>query len=196
MQGRRLRGWPPDAFAVAITDECHHAAARSYQHIYNHFTLRSHVGLSATLDRHDRKSLATTYPDGVCFSYGLVNAVLDGYLVHPKAVRLPIRPDLRKCKVVAGDYVAADLGEALQAHLNAIATAVAAEIGDKRSLAFAPTVASATALATYLRAVGLRPTAVWGSDPERESKLVEFRRGHSGSRQLLGVRGRPGRPAD
>lgn len=88
LQGRRLWDWPSDAFDRLFTDECHHAEAPSYQKIYHHFAGAAHLGCSATLDRYDQRSLLRTYPDGILYSYSLLDAVLDGYLVHPKAVQI------------------------------------------------------------------------------------------------------------
>ena len=62
LQGSRLRSWPRDAFHLIVTDECHHAEATSYQKIYNHLSgAKAHIGVTATVDRHDRKSLLKTY---------------------------------------------------------------------------------------------------------------------------------------
>src|SRR6202171_5535467 len=178
LQGSRLRSWPRDAFHLIVTDECHHAEATSYQKIYEHFTdARSHIGVTATVDRHDRKSLLKTYPDGILYSYSLLDAVLDGWLVRPKAIRLGIRPDLRRCRVIAGDFVASELGVAISSHLSAIAESIRAEIGRRRSIVFTPTIASARARADQLQVVGLQAEAVWGSHPDRDSIIARFRSG-------------------
>jgi superfamily II DNA or RNA helicase len=176
LQGSRLRSWPRDAFHLIVTDECHHAAAPAYQTIYEHFTgARSHIGVTATVDRHDRKSLLQAYPDGILYSYSLLDAVLDGWLVRPKAIRLGIRPDLRRCRMIAGDYVASELGVAISGHLADIAESIRAEIGRRRTIVFTPTIASARALADHLQGVGLQAEAVWGSHPDRDRIIAGFR---------------------
>ena len=178
LQGSRLRSWPRDAFHLIVTDECHHAEATSYQKIYEHFTdARSHIGVTATVDRHDGKSLLKTYPDGILYSYSLLDAVLDGWLVRPKAIRLGIRPDLRRCRVIAGDFVASELGVAISSHLSTIAESIRAEIGRRRTIVFTPTIASARALADQLQVLGLQAEAVWGTAPDRDSIIAGFRSG-------------------
>ena len=178
LQGSRLRSWPRDAFHLIVTDECHHAEATSYQKIYEHFTdARSHIGVTATVDRHDGKSLLKTYPDGILYSYSLLDAVSDGWLVRPKAIRLGIRPDLRRCRVIAGDFVASELGVAISSHLSTIAESIRAEIGRRRTIVFTPTIASARALADQLQVVGLQAEAVWGSHPDRDRIIARFRSG-------------------
>jgi superfamily II DNA or RNA helicase len=178
LQGSRLRSWPRDAFHLIVTDECHHAEATAYQKIYEHFTdARSHIGVTATVDRHDGKSLLKTYPDGILYSYSLLDAVSDGWLVRPKAVRLGIRPDLRRCRVIAGDFVASELGVAINSHLSTIAESIRAEIGRRRTIVFTPTIASARALADQLQVVGLQAEAVWGTHPDRDRIIARFRSG-------------------
>ena len=178
LQGSRLRSWPRDAFHLIVTDECHHAEATSYQKIYEHFTdARSHIGVTATVDRHDGKSLLKTYPDGILYSYSLLDAVSDGWLVRPKAIRLGIRPDLRRCRAIAGDFVASGLGVAISRHLSTIAESIRAEIGRRRTIVFTPTIASARTLAGHLRVLGLRAEAVWGTAPDRDSIIAKFRSG-------------------
>ena len=178
LQGRRLKGWDVGAFAVVFTDECHHSEAQSYHRIYSHFSgMQAHVGFTATLDRYDKRSLLNTYPDGVLYSYSLLDAVLDGWLCRPKAVRLGIRPDLRKCRLLAGDFVASELHAAIHSHLTDIAVATRDEVGSRRTIVFVPTVASAREFAHKLQGLGMRAEAVWGTHPDRDALLTGFRAG-------------------
>ena len=178
LQGRRLKGWDAGAFAVVFTDECHHSEARSYHRIYSHFSgMRAHVGFTATLDRYDKRSLLNTYPDGVLYSYSLLDAVLDGWLCRPKAVRIGIRPDLRECRLLAGDFVASELHAAIHGHLTDLAVATRDEVGSRRTIVFVPTVAGAREFAQKLQILGLRAEAVWGTHPDRDALLTGFRAG-------------------
>lgn len=178
LQGSRLRCWPRDAFHLIVTDECHHAPADSYQNIYNHFSgAKAHIGITATVDRHDRRSLLNTYPDGILYSYSLLDAVMDGWLCRPKAIRLGITPDLRKCKIVAGDYVASELGGVISDHLSDIAASIQQEVLSRRTICFVPTIASARALAARLQSLGMPAAAVWGVAPDRDDLIAKFRSG-------------------
>ena len=152
--------------------------ADSYQNIYNHFSgARSHIGITATVDRHDRRSLLNTYPDGILYSYSLLDAVMDGWLCRPKAIRLGITPDLRKCKIVAGDYVASELGGVISDHLSDIAASIQQEVLSRRTICFVPTIASARALAARLQSLGMPAAAVWGVAPDRDDLIAKFRSG-------------------
>lgn len=52
-----LRNFSPDAFDYIVVDEFHHAAARTYRTIIDHFTPRFLLGLTATPDRMDGSDL-------------------------------------------------------------------------------------------------------------------------------------------
>ena len=60
---RRLHRFAPDDFDVIITDECHHAAAATYQKIIAHFKPRLHLGFTATPNRNDDVGLESVYED-------------------------------------------------------------------------------------------------------------------------------------
>lgn len=47
----RLDKFKPEEFDMIITDEAHHAAAKSYKTIYNYFKPRLHLGFTATPNR-------------------------------------------------------------------------------------------------------------------------------------------------
>lgn len=47
---RRLDRFSPGEFDLIITDEAHHAAAKSYRRIFDHFQPRLHLGFTATPD--------------------------------------------------------------------------------------------------------------------------------------------------
>jgi Helicase conserved C-terminal domain len=103
---------------------------------------------------------------------------MDGWLCHPKAIRIGIRPDLRSCKIVAGDFVASELGVAISSHLSHIAASIRQEIGARRrTVVFTPTIASARALAAQLQELGLPAAAVWGTCPDRDDIISGFRTG-------------------
>ncbi|MGE5756482.1 MAG: DEAD/DEAH box helicase [Planctomycetaceae bacterium] len=102
---------------------------------------------------------------------------MDGWLCHPKAVQIGIRPDLRKCKFIAGDYVASELGAAIHSHLKTIAATTQREIGSRRTVVFVPTIQSAKEFASKLQAFGIEAEAVWGTCPERDQAIARFRTG-------------------
>jgi superfamily II DNA or RNA helicase len=80
---KRLERFPPDEFALLIIDEAHHACARSYINVIDHFqqnqSLRL-IGVTATPDRGDEIGLGNIFDDAP-FVYEIGDAVRDGWLV-------------------------------------------------------------------------------------------------------------------
>ncbi len=98
----RLHGFPPDHWALIITDETHRGLSPSYRKIYDYYTC-PRLGFTATPDRGDKKCLSEIYEpiknaEGketlAAFEYGLIEGVLDGFLVRPIAETLPLEIDM------------------------------------------------------------------------------------------------------
>lgn len=63
MQGRWLERWPKNYFRLVILDECHGSGARTFQNILSHFGDAFHLGVTATVERHDKKGLWKGYEE-------------------------------------------------------------------------------------------------------------------------------------
>src|SRR5262249_13799209 len=61
MQRDRLATWPADYFRLIVTDEAHHATAKSYQAVCQHFPHAWHLGVTATADRADDDVLSDVF---------------------------------------------------------------------------------------------------------------------------------------
>ena len=57
---RRLKKWPPNYFDFIVIDEAHRSLAKSYLKIIDHFEKAKLLGVTATPDRNDRRSLSHT----------------------------------------------------------------------------------------------------------------------------------------
>jgi superfamily II DNA or RNA helicase len=140
--------------AVVVVDECHHAVARTYMSILEHFGCfrpdgARAVGFTATLVRGDDKSLGLVWQD-VAFTRSISWMVRKGYLIPPrgKAVAVPDL-DLRNVKATKKDFREGELGEALADSLapELIVEAFREHAADRKGILFAPTVASAEVFA-------------------------------------------------
>jgi superfamily II DNA or RNA helicase len=89
MQGRRLKKWKPDHFSLVITDECHGAAAETFTTLLNYFKSAKHLGLSATIERHDKAGLWSGYEECV-YSMPLTEGINQGWLVPFQFEELPV----------------------------------------------------------------------------------------------------------
>lgn len=161
---------------LIVTDECHHAAARSYQDIYASFPRSSHAGVTATLERGDGIGLGDTWED-VVFSRSILWMIKRGYLVQPRGYNEDLSGlDLGTVKRSRGDYQANDLGEALEeAGLSDAMPKMWKQYADGRqTIVFTPTVATAESVAqSFELGHGIRAGVVSGETP-REERLKLF----------------------
>ena len=73
---------PPDYYDFIIVDEFHHAAAKSYQNLLNYFTPKILLGLTATPERMDDKSILHWFDDRIAAEIRLPEAI-DRKLLAP-----------------------------------------------------------------------------------------------------------------
>lgn len=167
---------------LIVTDECHHAAARSYQEIYDDFPRSSHAGFTATLERGDGIGLGDTWED-VVFSRSILWMIKRQYLVQPRGYNEDLSGlDLGTVKRSRGDYQANDLGEAMEeAGLSDALPKVWRQYADGRpTIVFTPTVATAESVAqSFELGHGIRAGVVSGATPRMERVRIfeEFRTG-------------------
>ena len=172
----RLEKYPPDYFRAVIVDEAHHCLAESYRRILEHFSPALVLGVTATPDRGDKKTLAEVF-DSIAFEYSLSQAIKDGYLVPPKAEMIPINIDLSKVKTSMGDYTDGSLGEALGPYLEKIADEMVSRCMNRKTVVFLPLIATSQAFCEMLKRRGFQATEVNGMSKDRKEKLKGFEDG-------------------
>jgi len=170
---------------LVIVDECHHATAPTYMKILEHYGCFGDgaraVGFTATMTRADEKALSAVWED-VVYTRSIAQAIMEGHLVRPRGVRVQV-PDLslKRVRKSRGDYVAADLGTAIEGSMapELVAKAYAEHAPGKPGILFAPTVATAELYAEGLRSVGITAAVVSGTTPaaERARMLADFSAG-------------------
>lgn len=180
----RLETWAPDHFGLIIIDEAHRSLATTYRRIIDHFASAKVLGVTATADRGDQKSLGRVY-DSIAFEYGILEACRDGYLVRPWVQTVPLSIDLSgliATKGKSGDYNAIDVADRIEPFLREIAK-VLAEMERKdprRTVIFLPSVDTASMMADALKSEGLTADFVAGDKkrcPDRKRRLAAFERG-------------------
>ncbi len=185
MQKKRLESWSPDYFRLIITDEAHHATAKSYQAIYKHFAPAFHLGVTATADRADEDELSDVF-ESVAYELSLWDAMRapppGPYLCRIKFVQCDVQVDLRSIRTTGGDFNQGDLEEAIKPKIEILANAVRQEIDQRKTLIFTPDVGSGQGMASALSSLGFKAEASWGADPERKRKIAEL---HAGNIQIL-----------
>jgi superfamily II DNA or RNA helicase len=179
LRGKRLETFAPDAFALVVVDEAHHATARSYRTILDHFANAKVLGVSATPERLDRVGLRTVF-ESVAFRMGLRQGIEQGWLCPLELRSVRVEPlDLSGVRTVHGDLHAAELETELtrDAVLHEIARPLAELSAGRPTLAFTAGVDQAHRLADVLAAYGVRAAAVDGSmcSETRASVLADYR---------------------
>jgi len=79
-RARHLRAFAPDAFDYIVVDEFHHAAARTYRALLEHFTPQFLLGLTATPERTDGADLLALCGNNLVFRCDLAEGVTSGRL--------------------------------------------------------------------------------------------------------------------
>lgn len=172
---RRLEQWPKDEFQLIITDEMHRSAGGTYQAIYDRYSDAKLLGITATIDRADKKGLDRHTE--VIYRYSLMDALADPlgpFLAPVEFYRIDLGADLRKVRTIGkkGDFNQGDLGKAIQPYVEKFANSIADEIGNRKTIVFMPCVGSATAMASALNQLNVR--SEWISGDRKESKdLIE-----------------------
>lgn len=90
---------------VVFADECHHARAKSWQTILDHYTAAGAriVGLTATPIRQDGRGLGELFEE-LLVVQSFRELAAQGYLVVPRVYTHPRLPDLSGVHTVAGEY--------------------------------------------------------------------------------------------
>ena len=156
-------------FQTIIVDEAHHAVSPSYQTVLGQFPDAKVLGVTATPDRGDKKSLAQ-YFDGIAYEYGLKQAVMEGYLSPIMAKTIPLEIDMTQCKVSIGDFELGSIAESLDPYLEQIANAIRTEAADRKTVVFCPLISIAQEIASMIP--GARE--VNGNSPDRAETLAWF----------------------
>lgn len=169
-----------------LIDECHRAAAASYQAILAHAREVSPglklLGLSATPGRGDGRSLRKTFSN-VGYHLRIGTLIARGLLVPPRTftIDLGIENELSGIDSTAGDF---DMRQADKVLNRAVLNEAVVEhwmdkAADRRTIFFCATVDHALAVADAFRAAGVSAETIAGDMPARaRAKLIaRFDRG-------------------
>jgi superfamily II DNA or RNA helicase len=181
LQRKRLESFAPDAFALLIVDETHHAVATTYRRILDHFSSAKVLGVTATPDRSDKVGLRNIF-ESVAFTYEIGAAIKAGYLC-PIELRTVIVEslDLSALKTRSGDFENAELQAAMvnDSELLEQAQPLAELSAGRQTLAFVTGVQHAENLTRVLQGLGVKAAAVSGEmrDDDRKRVLADYSAG-------------------
>lgn len=173
---------------LIIVDECHHAAARTYMDVLEHFGAwrgAPTAGFTATMTRTDG-GLGDVWQD-VVFTLDILDMISDNYLVDVRGKRVVVDGlDLDQVKTRNGDLQEGQLGQALEDSDAAAVTADAYKrfAIDRPGVVFTPTVDTAKTMADAFTSVGIPAAPVWG-DMGRDDRARTLRAYQHGELQVL-----------
>lgn len=176
MRPQRLGQFPPDYFGAIVIDEAHHCLADSYQRVLKHFEGANVLGVTATPDRTDMRNLGQ-YFDSLAYEYTLPRAIREGWLCPIRALTIPLRLDISKVGVAAGDYKPGELGTALDPYLEQIADEMLTACAGRRTVVFLPLVATSQKFRDILASRGIRAAEVNGNSADRAEVIRDFAAG-------------------
>ena len=156
-------------FDTIIIDEAHHAISPSYKKLLEQFPDAKVLGVTATPDRGDKKSLAQ-YFEGIAYDYPLKQAIIDGYLCPITAKTVPLEIDMNDVKISVGDFELGAIAETLEPYLPQIAEAIMLYASARKTVVFCPLISIAQELASMIP--GARE--VNGNSSDRKETLEWF----------------------
>ncbi len=187
-------------FDIVCCDEAHHSIASTYLNVFDMVgvlkpdTRKLLVGFTATpkrknITRSQKKELTVLDDEGllslksvykkIVFTYTIRKAIKEGWLVPLRGFRLKTETDLSEVKTTAGEYAQADLSEAVNtATRNMQIVKFWLDNAERRvTICFTVDIQHAKDLAEQFRRSGIKAEAIWGLDPERETRLERFKAG-------------------
>jgi len=183
-EGRpRYERFNPNDFCLVVTDEAHHAPAKSYRKVFEWF-FRNHnckgLGVTATPDRTDKVAMGSVF-ESVAYSYDMLNGIKDGWLCPIEQRYVMVGSlDFSSITTTAGDLNGAELAQVMEFedNLHKVATPTLEIANGRKTLVFASSVKHAERLCEiFNRHKPFCARWVCGETPkiERERVLVDFK---------------------
>ena len=170
----------PTDFDYLIVDECHHAAANTYQKIFTYFHPKFILGLTATPERSDGEDMLELFQN-VAHKMDLKTAVERGILVPIRCVRVKTNIDLTDVRINGIKYNSQDLESKLfiPERNQLIVDTYLRYVNGKKTVIFCASVDHAAEIAKLLRDNGVKAEAVSGRDrvEVREKILKDYETG-------------------
>lgn len=177
---KRLERFYSNDFSLIVIDECHHALTSTYRAVIDHFPKAKVLGVTATPDRGDLRSLGEVFQK-ISFEYSIVDAIRDGYLTPICAQTIPLRIDLSSVSKQAGDYQAAGLGEALKPYLHEICREIKTRCASRKTIVFTPLISISREMLEIFKEEGVTEVReVNGESPDRAETLEWFSKAPKG----------------
>ena len=176
-----------------LIDEAHHVAANSYLRIIERAKQENPNiqigGVTATPQRGDKKALRAVF-DNVSDQISLEELIRGGFLVEPKGLVADLpggaKEELKKVRILTDDYdmnAAANILNKLPVN-EEVVRKWKEHAGDRRTIAFATTVAHAEEITKVFLNAGVTAEMISGETPDAKRQAI-LRRVAAGRTQVL-----------
>ena len=177
---RNLLEFRPDTFDYIIVDECHHAAAKTYQKIFSYFNPKFVLGLSATPERSDGEDMLELFQN-IAHKMHLETAVKRGILAPVRCIRVKTDIDLSEVRINGIKYNSQDLESKLfiPERNQLIVDTYVTYVSGRKTVIFCASVKHAEEISALLKCRGVNAASVSGRDrvKERDRILNEYEHG-------------------
>ena len=174
---------PADAYDVVVIDEFHHAEAKTYRRLLDHFTPSEFLGLTATPERADGTDVRSFFDGRIAAELRLWDALGADLLCPFHYFAVADGTDMQSIKWTRGRYDEGELDRLFtgnDARARVVLTNVRDKIADvasMRALGFCVSIAHAEYMTRVFNEAGIPSKTVTGLTPssEREQALRELR---------------------
>ena len=177
---QHLNRFSPDAFDYIVVDEFHHAAARTYRQLIEHFSPRFLLGLTATPERMDGGDLLALCQENLIYRKDVVAGIESGLLCPFRYFGVPDDIDYSNIPWRSTRFDEVELTKALATIRRAQnALEQFRKRGGTRALGFCCSQKHADFMADYFRDAGVRAVAVHAGETSapRASALAALAEG-------------------
>lgn len=174
-----------DFYDYIIVDEFHHAAAPTYQRLLTYYRPKILLGLTATPERMDGKSITEYFGERIAAEIRLPEAIDRKLLCPFQYFGVTDTIDLNELKWARGGYDKTELSnlyslntEAAKRRSNMIINALikyTTDINEVKGLGFCVSVAHAEFMADYFNASGIPAMFLTGNSPDEERSSAKKR---------------------
>lgn len=164
----------PTYFANGVlVHNCHHSISPSWQTVINHFNQALVLGVTATPDRADKRSLGHFY-ENIAAEVKLLDLINQGYLSKIAIRGVPLKLDIGGVEMTNGDFDKDQLSAALDPYLRQIARAIIDHAAFRQTLVFLPLRATSEKFAAICREEGLTAVHIDGESEDRADITQRF----------------------
>jgi superfamily II DNA or RNA helicase/HKD family nuclease/diadenosine tetraphosphate (Ap4A) HIT family hydrolase len=184
-RARHLEAFAPDAFDYIVVDEFHHAAARTYLRLLEHFEPTFLLGLTATPERTDGGDLLALCQENLVFRCDFPEGIQRGLLAPFKYFGVPDVVDYRNIPWRSSRFDEEALTQAVATHERARnALEQYRSHGGKKTLAFCCSMRHANFMRRFFADAGVSCAAVH-SGPESDPRAASLEKLRSGEIAVL-----------